>query len=64
MLASGDGMLLGGWAAARRTTLFVDGVGDDVVTGRRGLSSRIWRRLSCASVEPAAPQISATRPSV
>jgi hypothetical protein len=33
MLASGDGMLLAGWAAARQTTLFVDGVGDDAVTG-------------------------------
>jgi hypothetical protein len=30
-------MLLAGWAAPRRTTLFGDAVGDDVVTGRRAV---------------------------
>ena len=51
VLQPGDELLFAGWAAARRaldTTLFVDGVLEYVVTGRRLPSSWIWRRLSPA----------------
>ena len=43
----GDELLLAGWPAARRaldTMLFVDGVREYVVTGRRVPSSWIWRK--------------------
>jgi Trk K+ transport system NAD-binding subunit len=49
VLAPGDEVLLAGWAAARRalgTILFVDGVREYVVTGRRVPSSWIWRKLT------------------
>jgi voltage-gated potassium channel len=51
VLQPGDELLFAGWAAARRaldTILFVDGVLEYVVTGRRMPSSWFWRRLSAA----------------
>jgi Trk K+ transport system NAD-binding subunit len=48
VLASGDELLLAGWAAARRaldTTLVLDAALEYVVTGRRMPSSWVWRRL-------------------
>ena len=49
VLEAGDELLLAGWPAARRalgTILFVDGVLEYVVTGRRVPSSWIWRKLA------------------
>jgi Trk K+ transport system NAD-binding subunit len=46
-----DELLLAGWSAARRaldTTLFVPGILEYLVTGRRMPSSWIWRKLSPA----------------
>ncbi|WP_324276576.1 potassium channel family protein [Blastococcus brunescens] len=51
VLRPGDELLLAGWAAARRaldTVLFVEGILEYVVTGRRVPSSWIWRRLKPA----------------
>ena len=49
VLATGDELLLAGWAAARRalgTILFVDSVREYVVSGRRVPTSWVWRKLS------------------